>query len=193
MPRGTVERFHPMYTILVVLLVVVAIALMGLIMLQQGKGADAGAAFGTGVSGTMFGNRGGGTLLSHITAGLATTFFVITLALAYLANHQSPQTHSVVDRIHAEQTATQPAAPKTPAEAGMQTGAPLTVPPVSGSEQSSPTQGTAPPASAAGAGERRAGSGSASNGSSATGSAPHTATQTGAPGESGAAAKHSGG
>ncbi|HEU0198605.1 MAG TPA: preprotein translocase subunit SecG [Nevskiaceae bacterium] len=116
-----------MYTILVVLLVLVSIALMGLIMLQQGKGADAGAAFGTGVSGTMFGSHGGGTFLSHVTAGLATAFFVITLALAYLANHQRVVSNSVVDRVHATQTqkAVTPVAP-APVKPAMQTGAPQT-------------------------------------------------------------------
>lgn len=115
-----------MYTTLVVLLVIDSIALIVLIMLQQGKGADAGAAFGSGVSGTMFGTNHGGTTLSHITAGLATTFFVITLALAYLANHRGTTSNSVVDRVHAEQ----PAVPVAPAPApapAMQTGAPDTV------------------------------------------------------------------
>lgn len=73
-----------LFTILVVVQVLVAISLVGLILIQHGKGADAGAAFGSGASGTVFGAQGAANFLSRATAALATAFFVISLALAYL-------------------------------------------------------------------------------------------------------------
>lgn len=72
-------------TILVVLHVLLAAGLIGLILLQHGKGADAGAAFGSGASATVFGARGAASFLSRATAVLATLFFVTSLVLAYFA------------------------------------------------------------------------------------------------------------
>ncbi|SDK56133.1 preprotein translocase subunit SecG [Billgrantia gudaonensis] len=66
--------------------VVIAIALVALILLQQGKGAEAGAAFGGGASQTVFGSRGSGGFLSRATAVLAAAFFVTSLTLAYFAS-----------------------------------------------------------------------------------------------------------
>ncbi|KPQ22966.1 MAG: preprotein translocase, SecG subunit [Halomonas sp. HL-48] len=73
--------------------VVIAIALVVLILLQQGKGADAGAAFGGGASQTVFGSRGSGNFLSRFTAILAAGFFVTSMALAYFATQagQAPE------------------------------------------------------------------------------------------------------
>ncbi|WP_110647805.1 preprotein translocase subunit SecG [Salinicola peritrichatus] len=65
--------------------VALAIALVVLVLLQQGKGAEAGAAFGGGSSQTVFGSRGSGGFLSKLTGGLAALFFVTSLALAYFA------------------------------------------------------------------------------------------------------------
>lgn len=62
---------------------IVAIALVALIMLQQGKGADMGASFGAGASGTLFGSSGSSNFMTRTTAILATLFFIISLALAY--------------------------------------------------------------------------------------------------------------
>ena len=63
------------HTLILVVHVVVAIGLIALVLLQQGKGADAGAAFGSGSSATMFGSRGAASFLSRTTAILATAFF----------------------------------------------------------------------------------------------------------------------
>lgn len=101
-----------MYTILVVVQVLVAIALIALVLLQQGKGADAGAAFGSGASGTVFGSRGSANFLSTATAWLAAAFFAISLALAYFVNARS-EGKSIVDQA-APAAVTVPAAP-TPA------------------------------------------------------------------------------
>ncbi len=80
-----------LYAGLTILLVVVSISLIALVLLQKGKGADAGAAFGSGASGTVFGARGSTNFLSRTTAILATVFFVNCLALAYLsAQREAP-------------------------------------------------------------------------------------------------------
>ena len=70
---------------LLVLHVVVALSIIGLVLLQHGKGADMGAAFGGGASGSLFGATGSANFLSRSTAALATVFFVTSLALAYIA------------------------------------------------------------------------------------------------------------
>lgn len=89
------------HTLLLVAHIVVAVALIALVLLQQGKGADAGAAFGSGASATMFGSRGSASFLSRTTAILATTFFLTSLTLAYLSTQTStPQ--SVVERVQLE-------------------------------------------------------------------------------------------
>jgi preprotein translocase subunit SecG len=72
-------------TILVVFHVLLAVGLIGLILIQHGKGADAGAAFGSGASATVFGARGAASFLSRATAILATLFFLTSLVLAYFA------------------------------------------------------------------------------------------------------------
>ena len=77
-----------LYNILVALLVLVAVLLIGLILLQQGKGADAGAAFGSGASGTVFGAAGSANFLSRTTAILATLFFLTSVGLTYLATQR---------------------------------------------------------------------------------------------------------
>lgn len=88
-----------MHTILVVVQVLVAVSLIGLILVQHGKGADAGAAFGSGASGTVFGARGAANFLTRLTAILATGFFVASLSLAYLVSDRSPKTTSVIDSL----------------------------------------------------------------------------------------------
>ena len=66
----------------------IAILIIALVLLQRGKGADAGAAFGAGASGTVFGARGSGSFFSRMTAVFATMFFVSSLSLAYLSSQQ---------------------------------------------------------------------------------------------------------
>ena len=77
-----------METILVVIHLLLAIGLVGLVLIQHGKGADMGAAFGSGASATVFGSAGAGNFLSRTTGVLATLFFVTSLALAYFAMQQ---------------------------------------------------------------------------------------------------------
>lgn len=119
-----------LYIILQIVLLFVAVALVGLILLQQGKGADAGAAFGSGASGTVFGAAGSANFLSRTTAVLATIFFVLALAMAYLSHHSSGQASKSV----VEQAATQQeAAPAKPASGSQTT--PATAP----ADKSKPT------------------------------------------------------
>jgi len=78
-----------MEQILVFLLAVVAIALVVLVLLQQGKGADVGASFGSGASNTVFGSQGSGSFLMKLTFALAAVFFIICIVLARIAVEQS--------------------------------------------------------------------------------------------------------
>ena len=91
-----------MYTVLLLAHVIIAIALVTLVLLQQGKGADAGAAFGSGASSTVFGARGSASFLTRATGALATGFFITSLVLAYFAT-QSSAPESVVERVQIEQ------------------------------------------------------------------------------------------
>ncbi|MCM2312703.1 MAG: preprotein translocase subunit SecG [Steroidobacteraceae bacterium] len=85
-------------TLAVVFHVLLAASIIGLVLIQRGKGADAGAGFGAGASGTVFGARGSGSFLSRATAILATFFFLTSLGLSYLFSQQTAPT-SVVDRV----------------------------------------------------------------------------------------------
>ncbi|MGD8740154.1 MAG: preprotein translocase subunit SecG [Desulfobacterales bacterium] len=78
-----------MSTILIILHVVVCIALIMIVLLQTGKGADMGAAFGGGGSQTLFGSTGASTFLSKATTGAAIIFMLTSLALAYLSSHRT--------------------------------------------------------------------------------------------------------
>lgn len=113
-----------MYTFLVIVQVLVAVALIALVLLQQGKGADAGAAFGSGASGTVFGSRGSANFLSRTTAWLAAVFFGTSLALAYVV-HGKAAPKSVVDSVKLDQPAAPaPAVPAVPAEGATQPATP---------------------------------------------------------------------
>ena len=85
-----------MHTLLLIIHVLLAISLIVLVLIQHGKGADAGAAFGSGASATVFGSRGSASFLTRATAVLAALFFVTSLSLAYLAG-QTTQIKSVTD------------------------------------------------------------------------------------------------
>lgn len=78
-----------METLVVVVHVVIAVALVGLVLIQQGKGADAGAAFGGGASQTVFGSQGSGSFLTRITTILAIVFFVTSFSLAVFAKQRA--------------------------------------------------------------------------------------------------------
>ena len=77
-----------MYTVLIILHILVSFVLILIVLLQAGKGANMGAAFG-GSSQTVFGSSGAGTFLGKLTAGVAIVFMLTSLILTYMANHRS--------------------------------------------------------------------------------------------------------
>ena len=128
-------------TIVLAVQMLSALGMIGLILLQHGKGADMGAAFGSGASGSLFGATGSANFLSRTTAVLAAVFFCCTLALAYFGNLRPADSGSVLDRA----PATAPAAP-APAASGAAAQIPGTTAPA-------PAVPAAPAAPASGAGQ----------------------------------------
>jgi len=80
-----------MLQLILIFHVLIAIALIVLVLMQQGKGAQMGAAFGSGASQTVFGSQGSGSFLVKVTAMLAGLFFLTSLGLGYFAGHQARQ------------------------------------------------------------------------------------------------------
>lgn len=80
-----------MQTALLIIHISTAIGVIVLVLMQQGKGADAGAAFGSGASQTVFGSRGSSNFLTRTTAVLATVFFITSLSINYVAGHNREQ------------------------------------------------------------------------------------------------------
>jgi preprotein translocase subunit SecG len=117
--------------ILLVLQVLLAIGLIALILLQHGKGADAGAAFGSGASATVFGAKGSGNFLTKATAILATLFFITCLGLAYIASHREGP-GSIVDSV----VNSQPVEEVAPAADSVSDLPPMTAEPAGNSDQS---------------------------------------------------------
>ncbi|GAB6140635.1 hypothetical protein JCM14076_13640 [Methylosoma difficile] len=81
-----------MYQVIIVIHVLLGLGIIGLIMMQQGKGADAGASFGSGSAGSVFGAQGAASFLSRTTAILATLFFITSLGLAFLGGKKGQST-----------------------------------------------------------------------------------------------------
>jgi preprotein translocase subunit SecG len=95
-----------MQTILTVFHIFLAVGLVGLILIQHGKGADMGAAFGSGASGTVFGAKGSASFLTRTTALLATLFFVTSMVLAYFASQRNEQV-GIMETLDQQAPATQ--------------------------------------------------------------------------------------
>jgi preprotein translocase subunit SecG len=85
-----------LFSVALMVHILAAIGVIGLVLVQHGKGADMGAAFGSGASGSLFGATGSANFLSRATAVLATVFFVTSLSLAYLASSKPKTTGSVM-------------------------------------------------------------------------------------------------
>src|ERR1700674_10765 len=118
------ERFLMLRGFILGVHVLLALMIIGLVLLQRGKGAEAGAGFGSGASGTVFGARGTSTLFSKLTAVFAALFFATSLTLAYLGARPTAEPASVLERAaqgaaptNPAAPATQPAAPATPSPA----------------------------------------------------------------------------
>jgi len=88
-------------TIVLIAHTVVALLIIILVLLQRGKGADAGAAFGSGASSTVFGSQGSSNFFSRSTAILATAFFISSLSLAYLSSQQADTPDSLIESVTA--------------------------------------------------------------------------------------------
>ncbi len=120
-----------LYNILLAVFVLVSVALVALILLQQGKGADAGAAFGSGASGTVFGSRGSASFLTRTTGILAALFFIISLSLAYLSNQQTKPTSLVEQELQQQEAASQDVPVSDVPAAGKDAGVPASDVPAS--------------------------------------------------------------
>jgi preprotein translocase subunit SecG len=138
-----------LHTLLTVLQVICCAAIIGLVLLQRGKGADAGAGFGAGASGTVFGARGASTALSRATAIFAAIFMINSLLLAYLGS-KSPaeQPKSILDEAASVQHSVPPPGaikpvPVSPTATGTSTPAPATAP---NAGTAAPTVSAPPPA-----------------------------------------------
>jgi preprotein translocase subunit SecG len=103
-----------LHTLTTVVHVLLAAGIVGLVLLQRGKGADAGAGFGAGASGTVFGARGSASFLSRMTATLAALFIATSLTLAYMGGRTIEAPSSVIDRVEAPANETSDAPPALP-------------------------------------------------------------------------------
>jgi preprotein translocase subunit SecG len=130
-----------LHTLVLVFHVIVGAMIIGLVLIQRGKGAETGAAFGAGASATVFGAKGSANFLSRSTAVLATIFFATSLGLAYLGA-QRPVVKSIVDQGSDAAPAALPAG-DSPAPADLPAG------------PAAPPQGQAPAGESASPGEER--------------------------------------
>lgn len=108
---------NSIFSLVVVIQVLSAVAIIGLVLVQHGKGADMGAAFGSGASGSLFGATGSSSFLTKATAVAAFLFFSSTLSLAYFANRHTAPSGSVMDTLSAPvqtKTVDAPAASSAP-------------------------------------------------------------------------------
>ncbi|MGN6701338.1 MAG: preprotein translocase subunit SecG [Burkholderiaceae bacterium] len=108
---------NTLHTIVVIIQVLSALAIIGLVLLQHGKGADMGAAFGSGASGSLFGATGSSNFLSKSTAFAAAVFFAATLGLAFMGNRPANTGAGVMDNLPAVPATKAPAA-AAPAASG---------------------------------------------------------------------------
>ena len=126
-------------TVVIVLHVLIALAIIGLVLLQHGKGADMGSGFGGGASGSLFGATGSANFLSRATAVLATVFFLTSLGLAYLATNKPKASGGVLDAARQEQSAPvkpvpEKSTPEAPGAAQKSAGGPVPAAPAEGSK-----------------------------------------------------------
>ncbi len=138
-------------TVLVAIQMLSALVMIGLILVQHGKGADMGAAFGSGGSGSLFGASGSANFMSRATAVLATVFFVATLALAYFSGVRPTGSSSVLDKAAITAPAGAASAPVSgaaPIPTGPAGAAPATIAPAQAPAPAATATSPAPAASA---------------------------------------------
>lgn len=106
-----------LFSLVLTIHVLVGLGVIGLVLMQHGKGADMGAAFGSGASGSLFGSSGSANFLSRTTAALATVFFITSLGLSYLASDKPVAPSSVMEGVQTAPAGDAvPAAPVAPAD-----------------------------------------------------------------------------
>ena len=120
---GDDRHMNWLFSVLLTIHILVALVIIGLVLMQHGKGADMGAAFGSGASGSLFGATGSANFMSRTTGILAAVFFVTSLSLAYVASSKPKTTGSVMQETVQSQPVSTPAAagaesPAVPADAG---------------------------------------------------------------------------
>jgi preprotein translocase subunit SecG len=104
-----------LHTIILTVHIIAGLSIIGFVLLQHGKGADMGAAFGSGASGSLFGATGSANFLSRVTAVLAAVFFLTSLGLSYIATSSPKASGSVMDSAPAQTAPAVPApAPAAP-------------------------------------------------------------------------------
>ena len=97
-----------LFSVVLTVHILAAVGVIGLVLVQHGKGADMGAAFGSGASGSLFGATGSANFLSRTSAILATVFFVTSLSLAYIASNKPKTTGSVMQEVVKSQPVSAP-------------------------------------------------------------------------------------
>ena len=133
-----------MHIVLTIIQVVASVSIIGLVLLQRGKGADAGAGFGAGASGTVFGAKGATTALSRATAIFAAIFMINSLALAYMGTRAAAdQPKTFLDQAATPDTN----AKKSPNPAGVAPAPATSAPPAATGSSPAVTPATEPPAS----------------------------------------------
>jgi preprotein translocase subunit SecG len=135
-------------TIALTLQVLSALAVILLVLIQHGKGADMGAAFGSGASGSLFGATGSANFLSRLTAAMAAVFFISTLALAFAA-HERPSSGSVMEGVSTPASSV-PNLPGTPAPGSPASPASSVPPAPGGTNENGNASGSAPGGSGTG-------------------------------------------
>jgi len=108
-----------MQTTVLIVHTLIALSIVVLVLIQRGKGADAGAAFGSGGSGTVFGARGSTNFFSRVTAVLATAFFATSLTLAYLSSQRNSSPDSLIENLPASEVVEQQLPATVPVDDGV--------------------------------------------------------------------------
>lgn len=106
-----------MQTTVLIVHTLIALGIIILVLIQRGKGAEAGAAFGAGASGTVFGSRGSTSFFSRATAILATAFFATSLSLAYISSQATGTPESLIENVPAVETPAESTESLAPADA----------------------------------------------------------------------------
>jgi preprotein translocase subunit SecG len=127
-----------METLILVVHVLAAVAIIGLVLLQHGKGADVGAAFGSGASGSIFGATGSANFLSRATAVLAAVFFLTSMGLTYFSSNRTDHKKGVMDAQPAPESAPAQIPPTTAPKGPAGTGAGQPAAPADKGEKKSP-------------------------------------------------------